>query len=106
MRTVQLTTLVLATTLAAAAMAGLAEDVARQLSNPVAVLISLPFQFKHDRDFGPARDGSRRLADIQPVVPFELNDDWNIVSRTILPVVQRGNTLPGAGRQSGIGDAV
>jgi hypothetical protein len=66
----------------------------------------VPFQFNHDREIGPARDGSRWLLNIQPVVPFDLNDDWNIISRTILPVVWQEDVFPGAGRQSGLGDIV
>ena len=106
LRTLCLTTFVLAASLADAARADKSEDVARQLSNPVAALISVPFQFNHDRDIGPARDGSRWLLNIQPVVPFDLNDEWNIISRTILRVVRQEDIFPGAGRQSGIGDIV
>ena len=76
------------------------------LSNPVAALISVPFQFNYDRNIGTARDGNRWLLNIQPVVPIDLNADWNIISRTILPVVSQDNIFPGAGRQSGIGDVV
>jgi hypothetical protein len=82
------------------------EDLAIQLSNPVAALISVPFQLNHEKDIGSARDGERWLLNVQPVVPFDLNADWNIISRTILPVVWQDEVFPGAGSQSGIGDIV
>jgi hypothetical protein len=82
------------------------EELARELSNPVAALISVPFQFNYDRNIGSARDGNRLLLNIQPVLPFDLNADWNVISRTILPVVSQEDVFPGAGRQSGIGDVV
>jgi hypothetical protein len=92
--------------LASTARAETNEELAMELSNPVAALISVPFQFNYDRNIGSARDGNRWLLNIQPVVPFDLNADWNIISRTILPVVSQDNVFPGAGRQSGIGDIV
>jgi hypothetical protein len=92
--------------LGAPAQAESNQDLARELSNPVAALISVPFQFNFDRDIGAARDGKRTLVNIQPVVPFDLNADWNIISRTILPVVWQDDIFPGAGSQSGISDIV
>jgi hypothetical protein len=81
-------------------------ELAKKLSNPVAALISVPLQLNYDQDFGPAEDGEKWLLNIQPVVPIELNKDWNIISRTILPVVYQDDLAPGAGSQFGIGDIV
>ena len=81
-------------------------SLAMQLSNPVAALISVPLQLNYDQDIGPADDGDRWLLNVQPVIPFELNDDWNLISRTILPVVRQSDIFPGAGTQTGIGDVV
>jgi len=99
-------TFAVAASLAASARAETDEQLAMQLSNPVAALISVPFQFNAERNIGPARDGSRTLLNIQPVVPFSLDADWNLISRTIVPVVRQDDIFPGAGSQSGVGDIV
>ncbi len=83
-----------------------AEHLAKKLANPVAALISVPFQLNYDQDLGPFDDGQRWQLNIQPVVPFDLNQDWNLISRTILPVIAQRDIGPGSGSQSGIGDIV
>lgn len=83
-----------------------AEELAKKLANPVAALISLPFQLNYDTDIGPDDKGDRWTLNIQPVIPFSLNDNWNLISRTILPVISQDDILPGTGNQDGIGDIV
>ena len=82
------------------------EELAKQLQNPVADLISLPFQFNYDGNIGANDDGERVTLNIQPVIPFDLNENWNVISRTILPVVYQDDIFTGAGSQTGIGDIV
>ena len=81
-------------------------DLALQLSNPVAALVSVPLQLNYDQKNGPADAGDRWLLNVQPVVPVDLNQDWNLISRTILPIVRQNDVFPDAGTQTGIGDVV
>jgi len=90
----------------AAKPAGASADLAQQLSNPVASLIQVPVQNNFEWGWGLDGNGFRYTANIQPVVPIALNNDWNMISRTILPVIaQNGVTGPGTS-QFGLGDVV
>ncbi|GDX76591.1 hypothetical protein LBMAG41_16670 [Cyanobium sp.] len=81
-------------------------SLAKQLANPVASLISVPFQFNYDSGIGVQENVQRANLNIQPVVPFKLSADWNLISRTILPVVNfQGEAGPETG-QLNFGDTV
>ncbi len=79
---------------------------AQQLSNPIANLISVPFQFNFDSRIGPNDDGRRASLNIQPVIPIHISPEWNLISRTILPVISQWDLAPGAGHQFGLGDTL
>ena len=79
------------------------EALAKAVQNPVASMISLPLQNNINTGIGP-NDETQNILNIQPVWPFELNDDWNLITRTILPVISQPNALTGEGRINGVGD--
>ena len=80
-------------------------ELAKKLSNPVASLISVPIQNNWDFGIGPA-NAMRYTANIQPVIPFSLSEDWNLVTRTIVPVVYAESPTVGGPSRSGLGDVL
>ncbi len=82
------------------------EALAKKLANPIASLISVPFQFNYDRGIGPKRDGQGYSLVVQPVIPITLNEDWNLISRTIMPLMYQDDFAPGAGSKFGFGDVI
>jgi hypothetical protein len=79
-------------------------ELAKKLTNPLSDLISVPLQYNYDKDIGPNDDGSKSVLNIQPIWPFSLNADWNLVTRTIMPLVDQHDIPVKGENKSGLGD--
>lgn len=82
-----------------------AAELAKKLANPVASLISVPFQNNTDVGIGD-NNGSRNTLNIQPVIPIKLSEKLNLISRVVLPVISQHDVTGEGTYQSGLGDAV
>jgi hypothetical protein len=101
--------------LVAVALAGLAavpahaemsaEELAKLAQNPVGNLISVPFQNNTNLNFGPEQ-GTQNVLNIQPVIPVSINDEWNVITRTIVPVISMPALSPEISSTNGVGDVV
>jgi len=80
-----------------------ADELAKKLSNPVASLISVPLQFNGDFNYG-TEDGTRANLNIQPVIPSSISEDWNLITRIIVPITDQNDISGNSGRQFGLGD--
>ncbi|UNY99620.1 hypothetical protein MQE36_04560 [Zhouia spongiae] len=82
-----------------------ADELAKKLQNPVASLISVPFQGNMDFGVGP-EDGTRFTLNIQPVIPISISEKWNLIGRAIVPFISQSDVFGNSGNQTGLSDAV
>jgi hypothetical protein len=81
-----------------------AEALAKQLANPIASLISVPFQSNFDFDAGQDHDKFKYTLNIQPVIPLSISKDWNLIGCIIQQVIYQDELFPGLGSIFGLGD--
>jgi hypothetical protein len=79
------------------------EELAKLAQNPVGNLVSVPFQNNTNFNVGPL-SGTQNVLNIQPVVPIEVNADWNVITRTIVPLIWQPGSFAGDGTTFGVGD--
>jgi hypothetical protein len=79
------------------------EDLAKAAQNPIASMISLPFQNNSNLNFGPL-EKTQNVLNVQPVYPFNLSENWKVITRTIIPIVSQPALTPGQERTNGIGN--
>jgi hypothetical protein len=78
-------------------------ELAKETQNPVANLISVPFQ--NNFNFGAGTDRSMVwIMNVQPVIPIPLSDKWNLITRTIVPIINQPSLAPGMDSAFGMGD--
>lgn len=81
-----------------------AAELAKKLANPIASLISVPFQNNTFYGIG-ALKGTQNVMNFQPVIPFKINENLNLITRYIIPIVTQYNVTGENTSQSGLGDA-
>ena len=84
-----------------------ATELAKKTQNPVADLISVPLQSNFNFNTG-IKDETVYVLNVQPVIPIKLNHEWNLITRTIVPVINQPSLFPGpnsiSGSAWGLGD--
>ena len=79
------------------------DELNREAQNPVADLISLPFQYNANFNLGP-HNRVQNVLNIQPVIAFHLSENWNLITRTILPAVYQPDLTSSNDGSYGLGD--
>ena len=82
-----------------------AAELAKELQNPIANLISAPIQNNWDFGIGPAK-AMKFTANVQPVIPLSISKDWNLITRTIVPIIYAESPVRGGSDKSGLGDVL
>ena len=80
------------------------EELAKKTQNPVADLISVPLQNNFNFGAGLHRDKMIYILNIQPVIPIHITENWNLITRVIMPVINQPSLAPGLGTATGLGD--
>jgi hypothetical protein len=79
------------------------EELVKETQNPVADLITVPLQ--NNFNFGTgSKNRTVYVGNIQPVIPIHITEDWNLITRTIMPIINQPSLFQGTGSATGLGD--
>jgi len=98
--------LVIAAAILLASPAGADElfELAKKVANPLADLATAPLLYNWDQKLGTEEQGTSNYVRFQPVLPLHVNDDWNVITRLYMPVIEQQDVSPGSGTQTGLAD--
>jgi hypothetical protein len=80
------------------------DELVKELANPISSLISVPFQNNFEFNLGPNNDGFKYTLNFQPVIPLSLTKDWNVIIRTIVPIIDQSDVIAPNTSQGGLSD--
>lgn len=78
--------------------------IAQEVANPLTTMIFIPIQFNFDPNIGINKDGSYSSLFVQPIIPFKIGEEWNLITRTIFSFYSKKDLYDGYGTESGFGD--
>jgi hypothetical protein len=81
------------------------DELSKKLANPISDLVSVPFQFNWEQGVGP-QEHTRFILNVQPVMPFKLSKDVNLIARVIVPLVSQPPLFEGGAATFGVSDVL
>lgn len=79
------------------------QELAKKSQNPIGAIISVPFENNTEFDVGP-EEGTVNVLNIKPAIPLNLNENWNLINRGVIPVIYQEERFAGEGSESGLGN--